>query len=162
MQRGISAGNGLAFKFSGRGTGVVSRYRVLHTCRGNHHSVAPTLDCSPYQSPSLSQRLLLFGSSPLRFLWIVLLASARRKAAGPACSFGLFAMAASRGPRQGPEKPHKQKISHSGSQAQYKGIAEIMVCRILLFMWPFGPYQSILVTACSVYFGIDILLWAWS
>ena len=33
---------------------------------------------------------------------------------------------------------------YSGSKAQYKGIPEIMGCRILVFMWSFGPlYKGI-------------------
>ena len=39
----------------------------------------------------------------------------------------------------GPKGHINIRISHSGSKAQYEGIPEIMVCRILVFMWSLGP-----------------------
>ena len=40
------------------------------------------------------------------------------------------------------------KILHSGPKAQEKWIPETMVCRILVFMWSFGPF-SFCVYACE-------------
>ena len=34
----------------------------------------------------------------------------------------------------------KRRILHLGSQAPERGIPEVMVCRILIFTWPFGPW----------------------
>ena len=38
----------------------------------------------------------------------------------------------------GPKDHINIRISHSGSRAQDRGIPEIMVGRILMFMWSFG------------------------
>ena len=43
---------------------------------------------------------------------------------------------------RGPKDHINIRISRSGSQAQYKGIPEIMVGRILMFMWSFGALDS--------------------
>ena len=37
-------------------------------------------------------------------------------------------------------------VSHSGSKALYSRTPEIMVCRILMFMWSFGPLPKALST----------------
>ena len=42
----------------------------------------------------------------------------------------------------GPEDHINTRISHSGSRAQSKGMPEIMVCRILMFMWSVGSLNT--------------------
>ena len=38
----------------------------------------------------------------------------------------------------GPKGHINIRISHSGSEAHFKGIPKTMLCWILVFMWPFG------------------------
>ena len=42
----------------------------------------------------------------------------------------------------GPKDHINTRILHSGPNAQYKGIPEPMVCRILMFLWSFGFLEA--------------------
>ena len=47
---------------------------------------------------------------------------------------------------RGPKDHINIRISHSGLKAQYKGESKIVVGRILVFKWSFGPLHQCLLT----------------